>query len=143
MWSQQCAQTDAALLAVHPCLCVADKNSECIDSVRVALLRAASAEPAKTEAATPVKAAEEAAETGGSPLAPILGTVAGIVLVAIAAFSSNAASAEAYEASKKEAEAKTKVEAGEHNHTCPKCLQQFFAAEVNAICLACQQCCNT
>ena len=90
-----------------------------------------------------MKAAEGAAESGGSPLAPILGTVAGIVLVAIAAFSSNAASAEAYEASKEaksKEEAKTKVEAGEHTHTCPNCLRQFSAAGVNAICLACQHC---
>ncbi len=73
------------------------------------VLAAVNAEPApKPEAPAAVKA--EAGEEGGSPLAPILGTVLGIIVVAIAAFSSNAKSAEAYEAEKK---AKESVTAGE------------------------------
>lgn len=60
------------------------------------------AEPApKPEA--PAAAKAEAGEEGGSPLAPILGTVLGIIVVAIAAFSSNYRSAEAYEAEKEKA----------------------------------------
>lgn len=71
---------------------------------------AAPSEPAKKpEAPAPAKA-EGASQEGGSPLAPVLGTVSGIILVAIAAFSSNAKSAEAYEAEKEKE--KTKVEAG-------------------------------
>ena len=62
--------------------------------------------------------AEGAKEEGGSPLPTILGTVGGIIVVAIAAFSSNYKSAEAYAETLKEKtkeaveKAKETVEAG-------------------------------
>ena len=59
---------------------------------------AASAEPApKVEAPVTAKA-EASTEEGGSPLVPVLATVGGIIVVAVAAFESNYKSAEAYEA---------------------------------------------
>ena len=69
--------------------------------------------------------------------------------MAIAAFSSNAASAEAYESAKKEAkstakEAKTKVEAGEHPHRAYMLAAILngsgdHSAEIIASCLTCQR----
>ncbi len=62
--------------------------------------------------------AEGVKEEGGSPLPTILGTVGGIIVVAIAAFSSNYKSAEAYAETLKEKtkeaveKAKETVEAG-------------------------------
>ena len=72
---------------------------------------AVSAEPAPKSEAPAAAKAEAGKEEGGSPLASILGTVLGIIVVAIAAFSSNAKSAEDYEAAKEKA--KEKVGAGE------------------------------
>lgn len=72
---------------------------------------AVNAEPAPKPEAPAAAAVEAGKEEGGSPLAPILGTVLGIIVVAIAAFSSNAKSAEEYEAAKEKA--KETVGAGE------------------------------
>lgn len=73
------------------------------------LCGAAPAEPAKAVQTAAPAQAEGPKEEGGSPLAPVLATVGGIIVAAIAGFSSNASSAAAYEA-----EMKGKAGAGKH-----------------------------